>query len=67
MCSRQDVLHTLGLKDFGLFLALKALTLSSVSAQSSYAYYAASFFSALRFYFYYFFAFIYPSKRKLVS
>lgn len=47
--------------------ASAALTLSSVSAQSSYAYYAASFFSALRFYFYYFFAFIYPSKRKLVS
>ena len=44
-----------------------ALTLSSVSAQSSYAYYAASFFSALRFYFYYFFAFLYPSERKPVS
>ena len=44
-----------------------ALTLSSVSAQSSYAYYAASFFSALRFYYYYFFASFFPSERKLVS
>ena len=44
-----------------------APALSSGSARSSYAYYAASFFSALRFYFYYFFAFLYPSERKPVS
>ena len=44
-----------------------ALTVCSVSGLSSFVYYAASFFSALRFYFYYFFAFALPSERKLVS
>ena len=44
-----------------------ALTASCVSALSSFAYYAASFYSALRFYFYYFFASLFPSERKLVS
>lgn len=32
-----------------------ALTVPSISSQSLFAFYAASFFSALRFYFYYFF------------
>ena len=43
-----------------------ALTVPSISSQSLFAFYAASFFSALRFYFYYFFSFAPPSKRKLV-
>ena len=43
------------------------LSLCSACAQSSFAYYAASYYSALRFYFYYFFAFLYPSERSLVS
>lgn len=44
-----------------------ALTLCPVSALSSFAYYAASFYSALRFYFYYFYYFFaHPSERKLV-
>lgn len=43
-----------------------ALTVCSVNAQSSFAFYAASFFSALRFYFYYFFPFALPSERKSV-
>lgn len=34
---------------------------------SSFAFDAASFFSTLRFYFYYFFPFDLPSKRKLIS
>lgn len=43
-----------------------ALTMCSVTVQSSFASYAASFFSALRFYFYYFFPFALPSERKSV-
>lgn len=42
------------------------LTVCPVSALSSFAYNAASFFSALRFYFYYFFSFALPSERKSV-
>lgn len=40
-----------------------ALTVRSVSGLSFYALYAASFFSALRFYFYYFFIRLHTSKR----
>lgn len=43
------------------------LTVSSVSGLSSFAFNAASFYSALRFYFYYFFIKALPSKRKFVS
>ena len=44
-----------------------ALTMSSVSAVSSFAYNAVCFFGVLRFYFYYFFAQLLPSKSQLVS
>lgn len=44
-----------------------ALTVCSAGAWSSFAFYAAYFFSALRFYFYYFFIQMLPSKRKLFS
>lgn len=44
-----------------------ALAVCPASAQLSFAFYAASYFSALRFYFYYFFSFGLSSKRKFVS
>lgn len=40
-----------------------ALSVCSLSARSCFAFYAASYFSALRFYFYYFFRLAQPSKR----
>ncbi len=44
-----------------------ALTMSSVGVLSSFAFNAVCFFGALRFYFYYFFAQLLPSKSQLVS
>ena len=44
-----------------------AMSVHSVRAQAIFAFDAARFFGALRFYFYYFFAFLYPSERKPVS
>ena len=43
-----------------------ALAVSCGSVMSCFAFYAACFFSALRFYFYYFFMQMLPSKRKLI-
>ena len=43
-----------------------ALSVCPASALSSFAYHAASFFSALRFYFYSFFHFTLPPERKSV-
>ena len=44
-----------------------ALTMPSVSAQPSFAFYAARFFGVLRFYFYYYFTQLLPSESQLVS
>ena len=44
-----------------------ALTMSAVSALYSFVFYAVRFFSALRFYFNYYFTQLLPSKSQLVS